>query len=459
MLPVKQRETTAQYTNIKGVAAMRHLHIVGQGCFRPMVAGVGLLVLAAAVSLSAQVTSVKLPTADSSASFQVLDSGSVTKLRVNGDGGFVAGGTYGIGVIPATGAGARLMWYPRKAAFRVGAVDGAQWDDANIGQYSTAMGYRVMARGAYSAAIGFNCNANARYASAIGYGAEASGNGSTAMGFSTTASKEGSTAMGYYTTASDTASIAMGYYTTASGFASTAMGDSTIASGAFSTAMGNYVSTNLFAGSFVIGDNSTATTNVSTASNQMMMRFAGGYRLFTDAAATMGVSLAAGASSWGTISDSTKKTNFIKANQDYFLSSLSKLKLGSWNYKSQDAKNYRHYGPMAQEIFHYFGHDGKGTIGCDTLLASADMDGIMMICLQALEKRTSELQKANDKITELQQQVNEQNGAVQNSREQIAEHEARILSLETKIEQLSKLVSSSTKNREQLSLNTPTSKE
>jgi hypothetical protein len=49
---------------------------------------------------------------------------------------------------------------------------------------------------------------------------------------------------------------------------------------------------------------------------------------------------------------------------------------------------------MAQEIFHFFGHDGKGTIGCDTLLATADMDGIMMICLQALEKRTGELNTA-----------------------------------------------------------------
>ena len=134
----------------------------------------------------------------------------------------------------------------------------------------------------------------------------------------------------------------------------------------------------------------------------MTMRFAGGYRLLTNSGATIGVSLASSGNSWATISDSTKKTNFVKADHDYFLSSLSKLKLGSWNYKSQDAKTFRHYGPMAQEIYRYFGHDGKGTIGCDTLLATADMDGIMMVCLQALEKRTSELQKANDKIAALQ---------------------------------------------------------
>jgi hypothetical protein len=429
-----------------------------QGCSAIM-AGVCSIVFAAAFAVSAQVTSVKLPKADSSASFRVLDSGSVVKMRLNGDGGFYTAGTYGKGVIPATGTGARMMWYPAKAAFREG-NGGAQWDDANIGVFSIAMGNYPTASGIGSVAIGNNITSSGRsstamgesttaigdystawgnfttatgtgstamglgsraigdystamgtndtasgYASmATGYNTTASGTYSVAMGFITRASGSSSMAMGYGTLASGESSTAMGHGSTASGTYSTAMGMNATASGNYSTAMGNYVSTNSFAGSFVIGDNSTATTNVSTAVNQMMMRFAGGYRLFTDAAATMGVSLAAGASSWGTISDSTKKTNFKKADHDYFLSSLSKLKLGSWNYKSQDAKNFRHYGPMAQEIYNFFGHDGKGTIGCDTLLASADMDGIMMICLQALEKRTGELQKANDKIAVMEKQ-------------------------------------------------------
>jgi hypothetical protein len=386
---------------------------INRGRSRAIAAGVCSIVFAATVS--AQVTSIKLPKADSSASFQVLDSGSVVKLRLNGDGGFYAGGTFGTGVIPATGAGARMMWYPGKAAFRAGRAPSFQWDDGNIGTYSTATGYNTMASGEYSIAMGaFNA---------------ARGNPSTAIGYSAVASGDFSTAMGYSTTASGYASTAMGQGTTASGYGSTAIGIGTMASGTYSTAMGVNVSTSGYEGSFIIGDASTATMTNSTAMYQMTMRFAGGYRLFTDAAATMGVSLAAGASSWGTISDSTKKTGFVKANHDYFLSSLSKLKLGSWNYKAQnaDAKHYRHYGPMAQEIFHFFGHDGKGTIGCDTLLASADMDGIMMICLQALEKRTGELQKANDKIAVLTE----------------------------KVEMLCRIVSaSSTKNRDLLSYNT-----
>ena len=61
---------------------------------------------------------------------------------------------------------------------------------------------------------------------------------------------------------------------------------------------------------------------------------------------------------------------------------------------------------MAQDIFYYFGKDKLGTIGNDTTLSTADMDGIMMICLQALEKRTVELRNAAEKISELENIIN-----------------------------------------------------
>jgi len=207
--------------------------------------------------------------------------------------------------------------------------------------------------------------------------------------------------MGINTTASGYISTAMGYYTTASGDYSTAMGNRTTASGHSSTAMGNYVSTSGHEGSFIIGDNSGSTSDITTSSadNEMTMIFTGGYRLFTNDNANLGVSLAGGANSWGTISDSTKKENYLQADGEYFLNSINKLKLGSWNYKAQDS-TIRHYGPMAQEIYHYFGKDDYGTIGNDTTLATADMDGIMMIALQALEKRTSDLKDKNDELKE-----------------------------------------------------------
>lgn len=60
---------------------------------------------------------------------------------------------------------------------------------------------------------------------------------------------------------------------------------------------------------------------------------------------------------------------------------------------------------MAREWFAAFGHDGVGTIGNDTTLASADVDGVLCMAIQALEKRTAELKDAASKIAVLEQEV------------------------------------------------------
>jgi hypothetical protein len=298
------------------------------------------------------------------------------------------------------------------------------------GEYSFAVGYEAVASGfrgisigrgtdasgENAVAIGSNTLASGDYAVAMGSVTEATLNAALATGYLTKSNGLASTAMGNETTASGDASTALGNLTVASGNASLATGHTTIASGLGSTAMGVLASTNSHIGSFVIGDASTYDDGNSlvenSASNQMMMRFAGGYMLYTDNATSTGVSLAAGGNSWASVSDSTKKENFVPANGEYFLGSLSKLKLGSWNYKGQSPEQYRHYGPMAQEIYRYFGNDGMGTIGNDTTLAAADIDGIVMICLQALEQRTAqlkvktaELDEANKRITNIEERL------------------------------------------------------
>ncbi len=49
---------------------------------------------------------------------------------------------------------------------------------------------------------------------------------------------------------------------------------------------------------------------------------------------------------------------------------------------------------MAQDFFAAFGHDGIGTIGTPTTITSGDLDGILLVAAQALEKRTDALTKA-----------------------------------------------------------------
>lgn len=84
---------------------------------------------------------VGIGTADPQTGFHVADSAvAFTK----------AGDIEASSSAPISGAGRRLMWYPEKAAFRVGYVGdygGAFWDAGNVGNYSFAAGSNTRACG------------------------------------------------------------------------------------------------------------------------------------------------------------------------------------------------------------------------------------------------------------------------------------------------------------------------
>ena len=410
------------------------------------------------------------------------------------------------GNVPVSGAGKRMMWYVNKAAFRVGAVAGNNWDNDSIGAYSVATGYNSRASGYYCVAMGYNAIASAylgsiaiggsttatgqgavslgtatiasaagataigesnvasgsnatalgkgavasgissfssgkstsaigegsiamgessvatgNYSVAIGHNSTSPGNSSIAMGNTCHADGESSTALGTFTNASgfySTAlgyaveasginSTAIGYHTTASYNNTTALGSYTTANGFNSTALGFAVNTNGFDGCLIIGDNTgvAATPSICYRANEFRARFDGGYAFYSSANAGSGVYMVHGDNAWSAISDSTKKCNFLKTDGEYVLSSISRMRIGSWNYKTQYPKQFRHYGPMAQEFHSAFGHDAFGKIGSDTLINSADIDGIMMISIQALEKRTAVIEKLQTANNKLQEQV------------------------------------------------------
>lgn len=165
--------------------------------------------------------------------------------------------------IPATGEGTRMMWYPESAAFRAGHLDtgtyATRWDDANVGEFSTAFGRNTQASGDYSFAAGEISNASGTHASAFGR-STANGNFSTSMGNSY-ATGTGTTVMGisynmsgdYHTVAGSSSTYANNYVT--------AMGQSA-ASGDYATAMGSSQAYGHYSGA--IGD-SWANAHYSTA--------------------------------------------------------------------------------------------------------------------------------------------------------------------------------------------------
>ncbi|MCW3092120.1 MAG: hypothetical protein JWP81_3189 [Ferruginibacter sp.] len=279
--------------------------------------------------------------------------------------------------IPVQGAGTRFMWYAPRGSLRFGRAIGTEWDDVNMNDFTFAGGNQVTADAYGAFAFGDQVKVTATVGVAFGSGVTVGGTAGFSAGASNTVYGFAGTAIGYTCRANGQGSVALGYRCSATGD--------------YSVAIGYRATNNTHTGTMAMGDESTTDSVRNTLDNQFVARYAGGYRFYTSptvgGAAPTGVVLSANANSWSSISDSTKKERFAGVDKEYFLTSLSKLKLGSWNYKG-NAEN-RHYGPMAQEIFASFGMDKFGRIGCDTLLASADMDGIMMIMLQGLEKRSA----------------------------------------------------------------------
>ena len=276
---------------------------------------------------------------------QLIVGGASVGAQVNPDGGFLAVGNTN-GVIPRQGTGVRMMWHPGKGAFRAGEAFAGEWDDASVGELSTA------------------------------------------MGSGTTASGPRATAMGNRTTASGDASTAMGNLTTASGIRATAMGEFTTASGTSSTAMGAFASTNDQRGSFVYGDASTIPLGFSlvqaTAPNQFVVRAAGGTIFYSSPDLSSGVSLAPGAGAWASVSDVRRKENFREVDGESVLGRIARMPVREWNYRTQ-AASVRHLGPTAQDFRAAFGLGES-----DTTITTTDIDGINLLAVQALERRTRE---------------------------------------------------------------------
>ncbi len=185
---------------------------------------------------------------------QSLLVGTAQRLaQVHFEGGaFLVNGN--VGVTPVSGYGTRMMWIPKKAAFRAGFVQDNSWDDPNIGINSAAFGSSTKARGSgslaagnlsvaegnYSVALGNSTKATNHQTIAIGFGAEASGTNAVAIGSHVRAMGDNSLALGQNTTSSNVGSTATGIETRSSGWGSLSSGQGTIANSLGSLAIGRY---------------------------------------------------------------------------------------------------------------------------------------------------------------------------------------------------------------------------
>jgi hypothetical protein len=320
------------------------------------------------------------------------------RFRVDSAGGVVALGQIGYGIIPATGAGWRMMWYPQKVAFRAGYADaGGQFDDANTGYYSWAGGALNIAAGIYSFAMG-NQNtveASAQCGMALGSGNKVWGSGGDigTCGI----------ALGLNNDVLDHAGVAIGQNNWSDGDAAVAIGYTTTADADYSMAFGYRASTNGHTGAKVFGDASTTDSIEAVANNEFAVRAAGGFRFRTNATLTTGCSLPAGSGVFSCASSRTLKENFGGVDGEELLGRMRGIPVNSWNYVAE-GRQVRHLGPFAEDF-----RAGFGLGVDDRSIGLLDIAGVNFAGVKALEARTAEqaerIRTLEAQVAELRQMV------------------------------------------------------
>jgi hypothetical protein len=347
-----------------------------------------------------------------------LRSGSPAgdRLRVDSAGGVVALGQIGYGIIPASGAGWRMMWHPQKVAFRAGYADaGGQFDEANVGYYSWAGGALNTAAGIYSFAMG-NQNtveASAQCGMALGSGNVVWGSGGSigTCGI----------ALGLNNDVLDHAGVAIGQNAWSDGDAAVALGYRTTADADYSMAFGYRASTNGHTGAKVFGDASTTDSIEAVANNEFAVRAAGGYRFRTNATLTTGCNLPAGSGVFSCASSRLLKDRFEDVEGEDVLARIRGVPVTTWSYTGESG-GVRHMGPFAEDFRAAF---GLGTD--DTSIGHLDISGVTFAGVQALDARTQGMQTT---IAEQAREIGELRSDNASLRAANARMEARMARLE-----------------------------
>jgi len=340
---------------------------------------------------------------------------------------------------------------------------------SNQGDYNTAVGFQALYNYTQDSttAVGYQAlynNVSGLGNTALGFRtlySNATGNGNTAVGRDALKNGDGdyNTALGYSSLLNNASveNTAIGAYTLMnnSSFSNTAVGYRSSYSntlGVVNSAVGVnslYSNTtgyqNTAVGSDALYSNTTGTNNTAFGCSALYANTVGSYNTalgyyadvfavnLTNATAigygavvnasnsvrigNSSVSLIEGQVAWTSSSDSTKKENFLETDGEEVLDKISRMWLGSWNFKGQDNQNFRHYGPMAQAFYRAFGDDGVGTCGTDTTICASDIDGINMIAIQALEKRSRENGRLREEVAMLKSKLTRMESLVDDLRE------------------------------------------
>ena len=252
-------------------------------------------------------------------------------------------------------------------------------------------------------------------------GSSNTASGDSALFFNTTGSvntASGQLALFNNTTGSDnTASGSAALFHNTTGFFNTASGTSALfnnTEGGFNTASGGALffnttgSNNTAYGYVALRNNTTGSANTAVgvgadvSQGNLSNATAIGYLALVDASnkirlGNSEVTVVEGPP-YSTVSDKTKKENFKAVDAQEVLRKIRGLTVTSWNYIGQEPQQFRHYGPVAQDFFAAFGDDGVGTIGSPTTITSTDINGVLMLAVQALGQENDAFKAENAEL-------------------------------------------------------------
>jgi hypothetical protein len=180
-------------------------------------------------------------------------------------------------------------------------------------------------------------------------------------------------------------------------FGTVSGGCNNLAAGPYSHAAGRRAQA-LHDGAFVWAD-STDADFASTADNEASFRCGGGVRFTSGSGrANQTVSWTPGTASWSFTSDRRMKEGFQPVNSRAVLDKVSRLPIHEWNYIGH---RQRHIGPTAQDFHAQFPLNES-----DTLLNSADLDGVALAAIQGLnQKLETTVQEKDARIADLERRL------------------------------------------------------
>lgn len=144
-------------------------------------------------------------------------------------------------------------------------------------------------------------------------------------------------------------------------------------------------------GAFVWGDSTNADIN-SFGANTFTVRASGGTRIYSNAAATVGVELRANDNQWLATSDRNKKENITPVEPRETLTRLLEVPISAYNFIGGDP-TIKIMGPMAQDF-----HAAFGLGDSDTQIGMVDAMGVTMAAVQGLHEIVLEKQARIDAL-------------------------------------------------------------